>query len=73
MNKKLLVLFLMVALLLVATGAVSATTNPPRTINMEVDTSLDIICSGFMYLEVENNPGQSVVHVYCYDYYPGPE
>jgi len=73
MNKKLLVLILMVALLLVAVGAVSAATNPPQTINMEVDTSLDVTCSGFMYPVVENNPEQSVVHITCYSYFPGPE
>jgi hypothetical protein len=73
MNKKLLVLVLMVALLFVAAGMVSAATSPPKTINMEVDTSLDVTCSGFMYPVVENNPGHSVVHITCYSYFPGPE
>ncbi len=67
MNKKLLILVLMVALLFVAAGAVSATTNPPKTIQIQPDTSLDVACDGFMVARVENNPGQSIVHVFCYD------
>jgi Flp pilus assembly protein CpaB len=67
MNKKLLILVLVVALLFVAAGAVSASTNPPETVQIQPDTSLDVTCDGFMVASVENNLGQSVVHVSCYE------
>jgi hypothetical protein len=64
----------MVALLFVAVGAVSATASPGWVINMQPDTTLDLVCQGgYMEAIVDNNSQPAVTHVTCYSFLPpGP-
>jgi len=74
MNKKLLFLVLIVALLFVAVGAVSATNFPGNVINMQIDTTLYLTCQGgHMVATVDNNSQPAVTQVTCYSFFPpGP-
>jgi hypothetical protein len=71
MNRKVLVLVLAVVLLLAAAGVVSARPAPAPSVEIQPDTSLDVVCSGgYMVAIVDNNIDQSVVHVTCYSFQP---
>ena len=71
MNKKLLILVLLAALLFVAFGAVSATNFPGNVINMQLDTTQTLLCQGgYLLATVDNNNQPTVAQVTCYSFYP---
>ncbi len=71
MNKKLMVLVLVVALLFVAAGVVSAATSTARTINLLPGMSLDVVCEGGDILaSVDNSNLTAVAHITCYNAFP---
>lgn len=71
MNRKVLLLVLIAALLFVAVGVVSAAGNWNDVIQMEVDTSLEVHCQGgYILTDVSNNNYESVAYLACVNIYP---
>lgn len=71
MKKKVVMLVMVLAMILLAAGAVSAATSPGKVIKMQLDTTLTLTCQGgYMDAVVDNNNQPTLVHVTCYSFLP---